>query len=231
MDVISLGKASKALRAIQSLNDTVVAPLAEGRFSTVDARLDWIEGQASKMKVETSQLVDLSKGTFIGTELIDGKIQLKAIAVGMYPLSGTWESEIIDCGYDWVQMKTIDIVKNISATGVDVLIEVCSSSDKTTFTSYASLNASEPPQNRYIKVRATLSAPAMATEAISLDFNQLNSQNTFSLGSQTTADGQLRLKTSYSYIMQNEGALGVGTLFSQTIDRGNFKTIEKVSVV
>lgn len=79
MDIISYGKAGKALRDVKKLDEQVVAPLAESRFPTVDARLDWLEGQADKIKVENSLQVDLSKGTFTDTEFVNGKIQLKKV--------------------------------------------------------------------------------------------------------------------------------------------------------
>lgn len=81
MDVISLSKANKTLNKIKQLDESVVAPLAEDRFPTVDARLDWLEGQAAKIKAENSKQIDLSQGTFINTELVNGKIQLKQIGV------------------------------------------------------------------------------------------------------------------------------------------------------
>lgn len=84
MDIISYGKAGKALRDVKKLDEQVVAPLAESRFPTVDARLDWLEGQADKIKVENSLQVDLSKGTFTDTEFIDGKIKLTSINGNLY---------------------------------------------------------------------------------------------------------------------------------------------------
>lgn len=77
MDVISISKAKRALEQIKDLDQNVVAPKAEGRFATVDARLDWLEGQASKLISENSYQVDLSSGIFNNVELVDKNIQLK----------------------------------------------------------------------------------------------------------------------------------------------------------
>lgn len=79
MDVISLSKASKALRDIQKLDKQTVAPDAESHFINVDARIDWMESQAAASK--TTRLIDiiLSQGKFDKTEYVDGKIQLKKI--------------------------------------------------------------------------------------------------------------------------------------------------------
>ncbi|QHW35648.1 hypothetical protein GZH47_32640 (plasmid) [Paenibacillus rhizovicinus] len=96
MDVISLGLASSALRRSTDLDQNVIAPSAEGRFPTVDSRLDWLEGQASKIKAAGSNQLDLSQGTFTDTELSGGKIQLRAVGLiagspenAISPLSGS----------------------------------------------------------------------------------------------------------------------------------------------
>lgn len=80
MDILSLGKASKALKQIKNLDEEIVGKKAESHFITVDERLDWIEAQAGKLHADRTLQVDLSKGMFTNTELADGKIQLKVIA-------------------------------------------------------------------------------------------------------------------------------------------------------
>ncbi|OXB94742.1 hypothetical protein [Parageobacillus galactosidasius] len=80
MDVISLSKANKTLNKIKQLDESVVAPLAEDRFPTVDARLDWLEGQADKIRVENTIQIDLSLGVFNNVELnSDGSLRLKIL--------------------------------------------------------------------------------------------------------------------------------------------------------
>jgi hypothetical protein len=360
MDVISLGKASQALNKVKDLNDNVVAPLAESRFPTVDARLDWLEGQAGKIKAANSKQQDLSKGTFTNTEVSGGKIQLKSMAVdpkyvyeqynvsytwsaevttndgfqngaypngypshayddiigysvsgtqvtgmttsgtrwfsinngtdvrsirhasvtpgsgstyytstrtkitnqgslvgivnapdgtypdngiasdgfwyvkqgiaGAYATQGTWESPIIDCGDGWLDTTAVDIIKNTIATGTICTLEISSSADGITFTPYATFDPAHVPQVRYVKIRATLSATAGATTPVALDFNQGDAQNTFTLDSQVVADGKLALKTSYSIPAVDSGVAGSGEVYSFTIDRNSYKSIEKVSV-
>ncbi len=78
MDVISLGKALQAIKAIKELNDVIVAPQAEGRFPTVQARLDWIEGQANLLKVLGSKSINLEDGVFENMEYAAGALRLKA---------------------------------------------------------------------------------------------------------------------------------------------------------
>jgi hypothetical protein len=79
MDVISLGKANQILKKIKELDETIVAPLAEDRFKTVDERLDWLEAQASKLLAENTHPVDFTQGTASGTEVVNGKVQLKKL--------------------------------------------------------------------------------------------------------------------------------------------------------
>jgi hypothetical protein len=111
VDIISLGKASKVLRDIRALDQEVVEKKAEGRFLTVDARLDWLEAQASQVMAENTAEVDLSQKTFNGTQFKDGSIQLQEIGVDKYVGKGTWESGIVDLGEGWQETKSIIIEK------------------------------------------------------------------------------------------------------------------------
>lgn len=113
MDIISLGKASKVLRDIKQVDDEIVAKKAESRFINVDARLDWIEQQASNIMAENSHEVDLTRNTFQDTELANGSIQLKQLGPEAFVGSGTWESDIVDLGEGWQTTKSITIDKTI----------------------------------------------------------------------------------------------------------------------
>ena len=80
MDILSLSKANKTLKQIKQLDESVVAPLAEDRFPTVDARLDWLEGQTEKIHVENTIQIDLSLGIFNNVELNPyGSLRLKVL--------------------------------------------------------------------------------------------------------------------------------------------------------
>jgi hypothetical protein len=532
MDVISLSKANKTLNKIKQLDESVVAPLAEDRFTTVDARLDWLEGQASKIKVENSKQLDLSQGVFNNTELINEKVQLKClgeaylgytenlidgsgiasasstgngnyppskafdginnnyynywhssgngnewlmydfgagnekavskyryaprnesgapknwtfegsndatnwtildtqtdqtnwtafafneytfenttpyryyrfnftanngaatynaaeiemfekILVPIYSASGTWESPIIDLGEGWKETKLVDIVKQFQlgedltppmtsntspspyivtassrVSGFDewkafdhnyidssqwialgysgwiqfdfgspvtivkyairarnssnakystprdwtlkgsndgtnftiidshvlantpewspnerrefvlsapvtyryfridgfvdpkwgaymgigeieyigpdksnLILEISTSTDGVSFTPYATLDPNNPPQGRYIKLRATLSAQAQPGQTKTLDFNQSSPENMMTLNEYTEANGELQLKNTYTYNMTDDGVLGAGKQFSFTINKANFKSIESIGV-
>jgi hypothetical protein len=112
MDIISLGKANQVLNKIKELDENIIAKLAESRFPTVDARLDWLEGQASKIKASNSKQVDLAQGTFTNTEVANGKLQLKIIgtAIGSGPNIATDPSKASAKDYwgDRVPSKSFD---------------------------------------------------------------------------------------------------------------------------
>lgn len=79
MDIVSLNKANQALKRIKHLDQDIIGAGAESHFKSVDARLDWIENQALVQSAANTLNIDLSKGTFNNTELINNKLQLKKI--------------------------------------------------------------------------------------------------------------------------------------------------------
>lgn len=109
MDIISLGKANKALKEMQELDQNVIGKKAESRFNTIDARLDWLEQQAAKMKAKSSWEVDLSKGVLDDTTLVDDRLQLKPKNDESYVSEGVWESEVVDLGEDWLKTTEIQV--------------------------------------------------------------------------------------------------------------------------
>lgn len=114
MDVISLSKASKALRDIEKLDNQTVAPGAESHFVNVDARIDWLESQAAVSKANRLIDIILSQGTFDKTEYVNGKIQLVKLSDASYLLSGTWESPVIDLSEGWIETELISAITHSS---------------------------------------------------------------------------------------------------------------------
>jgi hypothetical protein len=113
MDIISLGKASKVLRQIKEVDEDIVAKKAESRFVNVDARLDWIEQQASNIMAQNSLEVDLTQKVFNDVQLKNGSIELKELAPGAYVGSGTWESDVVDLGEGWQSTQSISLNKTV----------------------------------------------------------------------------------------------------------------------
>lgn len=109
MDIIALGKASKVFQDLKQMDEELIAAKAEGRFTSVDARLDWLEAQASGLQAKDSYEVDLSQGTFDDAEFKEGSIQLRQIGSGAFVGDGTWESEIVDLGSGMQKVTGITI--------------------------------------------------------------------------------------------------------------------------
>ncbi|MBU5262135.1 hypothetical protein [Bacillus atrophaeus] len=109
MDIISLGKANKTIKEIQDLNKNIIGEEAESRFTSIDARIDWLEQQTAKLKAKSSKDVDLSKGVFEDTVITDGKLQLKPVNEESYVSGGVWESEVIDLGDGWLKTTEIQV--------------------------------------------------------------------------------------------------------------------------
>lgn len=236
MDVISLGKANQALYKIKDLDEKIIAPFAESRFPTVDARLDWLEGQAIQIKATNSKQLDLTQGITIGTEVVDGKVQLKMVSssgaiVHQYSTSGTWESPVIDLGDGWIKTNIVEVVKNITAPDTGLTLEVATSNNSMSFPAFTELNPAAIPDNRYIKFKATLTAVSKEAPEAELDFNQSSQQNTIALGDYTEADGLLQMKTRYSTIMIDQNAPGEGTIKTALIPKSSFKAINKIEVI
>ncbi|MEK4781170.1 hypothetical protein NST86_33950 [Bacillus sp. FSL L8-0199] len=109
MEIISFSKASKVFQDIKQLNEMVVGKGAEGRFNSVDERLDWIEAQASNLQAKEIYEVDLNKGQFNDAEFKDGSIQLRQIGPQAFVGSGVWESEAIDLGSGMQKITNIEM--------------------------------------------------------------------------------------------------------------------------
>ncbi|MCY9186604.1 hypothetical protein [Bacillus halotolerans] len=109
MDIISLGKANKTIKEIQDLNQNIIGGKAESRFTSIDARLDWLEQQTAKLKAKSSKDVDLTKGVFEDTVVSDGRLQLKPVNEESYVPEGLWESEVIDLGDGWLETTEIQL--------------------------------------------------------------------------------------------------------------------------
>lgn len=230
MDILSLSKATRAIRDIKDLDENVVAKQAEDRFLTVDHRLDWIEAQADKVLVENSLKIDLSKGVFHNTKLIDGKLKLAKNNSSYFP-SGYWESLIIDLGVGWKETNIVNVIKE-TFPQTDISIKVSTSNDGVSFTEYSLLDEENPPQARYLKIKAILTAEAdVPGEDHSYIFDQLEDEVRVVLNDFTEADGQLKLKTDYEYVMSKDDAwLKEGSVHRKLIKSSDWKKINSINV-
>lgn len=78
MDIISYAKAGQVIKSADKYKRDIIENGAEGRFVTVDERIDYLESQIEDRYMEKVIPVDLSKGTFINTEFANGKIAISS---------------------------------------------------------------------------------------------------------------------------------------------------------
>lgn len=234
MDIVSLSKAIKVLKQIDDLNKNVIGEGARDRFETVDHRLDWIEGQAEKAKIERDLEIDLSQGEFHNVELIDKKIRLQSLsspATKSYSPRGIWVSPILDLGYDWSKTNAITILKE-ELENTSIAIEISSSDDGMHFTEFQPIDEIETPQARYIKLRVILEAtPDIGGEIKEFNYDQSSEENTIILNEFVEAKGLLRLKTLYENNQDIANPVGNGIVFEHPIDKSDFKKIERIEVL
>lgn len=131
-------------------------------------------------------------------------------------------------GYYETQINKIKFYEKSNKTVAT--LEVASSDDGVSFTGYTEFDPTALPSARFMKLRASLTAQAAPPAPVTLDFNQGDAQNTFDLKQDATADGTLRLKTSYSGTMNLDGATATGSVLSYAINKSQFKSIEKIEV-
>ncbi len=357
MDIISVNVANQALRGIKNTEEKIVGIGAEGRFANVDERLKWIESQTTKLKSTNSKSIDFSKGTFVNTEVQEGRLQLQKItttvssivnvaktstatasgyyspvinaiddslttgwnagsaslsnwilldlqksytisrivltglaisnynlmysedninfktltnqlpgdnklnafiyaryikitaintgatwtnitnlevyadtAENVYKTSGTWESDVIDVGADWI--STISTALNaLSSNTLISTVTIATSDDGINFNTFNVYNPASPPIKRYLKMKVAMSAAATAGGDTSYEFDQSSIQNRFVLGDFVIALGNLQLKESYNEEMKNQVATETGKYFSYPIDTSRFKKINRIEVI
>lgn len=78
MDIVSYAKASNAINKIKQTKKEL-GPNVKKDFSSLDERLDYLEGQLEGRYIETDMQVILEAGVFNNTEIADGVLKLKKI--------------------------------------------------------------------------------------------------------------------------------------------------------
>lgn len=78
MDIVSYAKASNAINKIKQTKKEL-GPNVKKDFSSLDERLDYLEGQLEGRYIETDIQAILEAGVFNNTEIVDGVLKLKKI--------------------------------------------------------------------------------------------------------------------------------------------------------
>lgn len=78
MDIVSYAKASNSINKIKQTKKEL-GPNVKKDFSSLDERLDYLEGQLEGRYIETDIQAILEAGVFNNTEIVDGELKLKKI--------------------------------------------------------------------------------------------------------------------------------------------------------
>lgn len=191
------------------------------------------------MKTVNSSLnLDFTQGTPINVTVSNGKLNLTVVGAysdggggNIYSSSGTWESNIIDLGNNFLQYTNITKSINLPS-GANVVIYTSTSTDMVNFSPYAPLNSDgtiASPAGRYIKVKVELDSASSTVNRVD---NLSADKSLFTLDNQTAIDTSLHLVTTVtdSNVQQDTSYVGTGGLYRKTIDLTKYTTIDSVVV-
>ena len=157
----------------------------------------------------------------------------------IYFSTGTYESPVLDLGDNFKNIVKIDQIIDIPSvttgqTAASVKLYTSTSSDNVTFSDWQPANPDGTivsPSARYIKVKAELVGGGEVQEKTIYDFTSTETSN-FETNDKVVFDGSLKLKTTYTDNMTvDDSFTDTGTLLRKTIDKTQFKAIEKIEVI
>jgi nitrate reductase NapAB chaperone NapD len=162
-----------------------------------------------------------------------GEMEMMESAIqNFYSSSGSYESPIVDLGDNFKSLNKVENIITVPA-GAGITISTATSADSIIFSEYLPVNTDNTiasPSDRYIKVKVDLAGGALVTPRIPMDFVASEVSN-FPVNDKVIFDGSLHMKTAYSYSMNPDASfIETGTLLKKTINRSNYKTIEKIEV-
>lgn len=180
---------------------------------------------------EVGLALDLSKGTFAGTEYVDGFLQLKVMKISdkgnaIYAESGYWESEIISIKDKIAAFKRISKTSEL-VNGATYKIFTSSSEERSVWSSWEEIDYTngtiKSPKNNYAKVRIEIKS-TMSNEIVTVDdFTVEGKYNNEFVNSDK---GVLGLKRVYQYEM--DALPSNESISTKLITRNSFNKINKV---
>nr|WP_145401411.1 hypothetical protein [Paenibacillus xylanexedens] len=177
--------------------------------------------------------IDLTTGVHNGTELKDGKLQLKQVTTdasgkSIYAAKGSWESSIITIGDKVTAFQRV--VKTMVGTGsnVDYKIYTKSSTDNITWSDYVEITYADgkinSPVGLYARIKIELSSTLTPT-LLTLDEFIDGKYNTDYVSS---SDGSLRLKRNIS-LSPTVSTHEDGFLYRTKFERGKLSKINGIT--
>ncbi|MBU7316165.1 discoidin domain-containing protein [Paenibacillus oleatilyticus] len=158
---------------------------------------------------------------------------MESVLANIYSDSGTYESNTLDLGQYFRQVKSISAIKGVP-TGTEVKVYTSTSTDNLTFSPYSLVDVNgiiTSPQARFIKIKVELIGKL---ELQNVTLNSFSSQEAsqFQPDDQTLFDKGLQLKTVYIDNMQKDSAWNeTGSLFRKSLDKSIFRQIDKIEVI
>ncbi|MCM3273913.1 discoidin domain-containing protein [Paenibacillus elgii] len=158
---------------------------------------------------------------------------MESILANIYSDSGTYESNTLDLGQYFRQIKSISTIKGIP-TGTEVKVYTSTSTDNLTFSPYSLVDVNgliTSPQARFIKIKVEMIGK---TETQTVILNTFSSQEAsqFQANEYIRFDKGLQLKTSYLENMLKDLTWSdTGNLFTKSLNKNMFRQIDKLEVL
>ena len=228
MDIISLGKAKKAIREMQSYHKEVLEEGVQAHFPSIDARIDYLERQFSMQELTRGfDFISSVKGTD-KIEIVNNTIKLKHLGVdednkAVYAIEGKYET-VFDIGPSVINIIE-STLKMTKSTNHDVDIRVAESDDKIKFDPEITWINGYKPTKRFLKVVLTLTSRDSFDSKTTFDINLEEHENI------VETDNGARLISNVEYKIPNDSSwAGNRSLFRQKINRNDWLRIDKLNI-
>lgn len=225
MDIISLSKANKQVKDKNEYRSKFLGEGVEAHFSSLDERLDWLEGQFSSSQVKEILNLLTKDAEMDNVEFVDGNLVLKHTPITHvsytkdYVMTGTFK-KVYDLGDNFISMAAQAFLKNVSSNQV-ATIQYEQSEDGVTYDAPIEWSATTYPNKRYIRVVITLTS----NDRKNIDYvtNPELESNEF------IQDKKLIKSKSYDMI-KDSSWLNEGSLHRKKVSRDELLRIDKIEV-
>ncbi|MGZ7444955.1 hypothetical protein [Paenibacillus sp. TH7-28] len=179
--------------------------------------------------------IDLTKGTFVNTEIKDGKLQLREVGIddngnSIFVDTGHWESEIINIKDKFTAFKRVarDVISKGSGS---YKIYTQSSTDRITWTDYVEINYSDgsilSPVGLFARIKIEITANRINSTRTVDDFNEQGKYNNDYLN---ISNGYLEFKKNYVLDgVKDEAWTNEGKVFVSYVEKSKFKKVINLS--
>lgn len=158
---------------------------------------------------------------------------MESVLANIYSDSGTYESNTLDLGQYFRQVKSISAIKGVP-TGTDIKVYTSTSTDNLTFSPYSPVDVNgiiTSPQARFIKIKVELVGKS-ETQTRTLNSFTAQEADQFQPDNQLLFNKGLQLKTIYQDQMLNDSTWGdTGKLFKISLNKPQYQQIDRIEVI